>query len=321
MLRKISAILIPTLIAVAIIGYMLARVWDELLLALENAAISFLVVAVVICVIAWILRGSRYQYILRGLDITAGMGLCTASIFVSQTANLIVPARLGDLVRIFILKHEVGATYSRGLSSLVVERAFDIITVALLGAFALPFILNVPDWFYTLIVVPLAAGAIFLLLLLSVGRIQSRNRYVAMIVRLLDEVRQASLNLSALFALGVSSIVIWLFDVVVCAVIALMFQQQIPILVIVLAIVIGNLVKAVPVTPGGVGTYELSLALTFELSGVAPAIATLIAVIDHLVKNLVTLAGGVVSIYVFGDWAAGLMMQVFSRTLDKKELV
>ena len=32
------------------------------------------------------------------------------------------------------------------------------------------------------------------------------------------------------------------------------------------------------------------------------AIATLIAVIDHLIKNLVTLAGGIVSIYYFGDW-------------------
>jgi uncharacterized protein (TIRG00374 family) len=81
-----------------------------------------------------------------------------------------------------------------------------------------------------------------------------------------------------------------------------MFQQNIPFAIIVLAIVIGNLVKAVPLTPGGIGTYELSLAITFGLAGVSPAIATLIAVIDHLIKNLVTLIGGIVSIYYFGDW-------------------
>jgi uncharacterized protein (TIRG00374 family) len=82
----------------------------------------------------------------------------------------------------------------------------------------------------------------------------------------------------------------------------MMFHQQIPWAIIVLAIVIGNLVKAVPLTPGGIGGYELSLAITFGLVGVDAAIATLIAVIDHLIKNLVTLAGGIVSIYYFGDW-------------------
>jgi hypothetical protein len=30
--------------------------------------------------------------------------------------------------------------------------------------------------------------------------------------------------------------------------------------------------------------------------------ANLVAIIDHLIKNLVTVAGGVVSIYYFGDW-------------------
>jgi len=28
----------------------------------------------------------------------------------------------------------------------------------------------------------------------------------------------------------------------------------------------------------------------------------MIAVIDHLIKNMVTLVGGVISIYYFGDW-------------------
>ena len=46
-----------------------------------------------------------------------------------------------------------------------------------------------------------------------------------------------------------------------------MFEQHIPFAVIVLAIVIGNLVKAVPITPGGMGTYELALAGVFTSCG------------------------------------------------------
>ena len=51
-----------------------------------------------------------------------------------------------------------------------------------------------------------------------------------------------------------------------------------------------------------------------------PAVATLIAVIDHLVKNLVTLAGGVVSMYFFGDWSVQLVKRAFSRGLDTGDL-
>ena len=118
MYRKISAIILSTLVAAAIIVFMLARVWDDLILALEHADWIYLVAATAICIAAWWLRGFRYQKILAGLDIRVGLCFSTACIFVSQTANLIIPARLGDLVRVFILKHENDATISEGISSI-----------------------------------------------------------------------------------------------------------------------------------------------------------------------------------------------------------
>jgi uncharacterized membrane protein YbhN (UPF0104 family) len=227
----------------------------------------------------------------------------TACIFVSQTVNLIVPARLGDFVRVFILKHEFNTSYSEGVSSLVVERVFDIFSVAFLGALSLLFVLNAPPWFTTLIIVPLVAGVIFFAFLLFVGKFSSGNKYVVVVLNMLHEIKRVSLNIKSITVLGTSSIIIWLLDILVCYAVVRMFEQQIPFPIIVLAIVIGNLVKAVPLTPGGMGTYELSLAITFGLAGgVSATAATLIAVIDHLIKNLVTLAGGVISIYYFGDW-------------------
>ena len=322
MWKKVSAVVIPTLIAVGIITYMLYRVWDDLLLTLEHAVIPFLFAAVGICIVAWILRGFRYRFILRGLGIYKNLWFSTACIFISQTANLIVPARLGDFVRMLILKHEDDATYSQGFSSLIVERVFDILMIAVLGAVALPFVLAVlavPDWFITVIIVPLAAGGIFFAMLLWSGRMKSENRIVVAVQRMLDEVKRASLNPRALVVLSGSSLLIWLVDVLVCFAVVLMFQEPVPFGIVVLAIVIGNLVKAVPLTPGGVGTYELALALTFGLAGTPAATATLIAVIDHLVKNMVTLVGGVGSIYYFGDWSMDLLKRVFKREIEKEE--
>lgn len=321
MLKKVSAIVIPTFIAVGIIAIMLARVWDDLITALENADPVYLVISVFVCIIAWFVRGYRYRNILDNLGERITVLLSTACIFISQTANLIIPARLGDLVRLLILKHEKGTNYPTGLSSLVVERFFDIAVIALLGAVTVPFILNIPDWFITVIYVTLALCASFVLFLLFSGSFASENRYLSVIIGLLNEVRSASLRPVSLIYLGFVSLIIWLLDSLICYVIALMFNVSIPFLVVVLAIVIGNLVKAVPLTPGGVGTYEVALALTFEISGVAPAVATLIAVIDHLVKNLVTLGGGIISMYLFGDWSVKLLKRAFSKGIDKGEVV
>jgi len=320
MWRRVSAVVIPTLIACGILAYMLWRVWDDLVVTLAHADPLYLAVAVLVCAIAWVMRGWRYRSILGGLAVRIGLVFSTACILLSQTANLIVPARLGDLVRIFILKHEDLATYSQGVSSLVVERIFDVVTIALLGLLALPFVIGTPEWFLPLIAVPIVGGAVFAAFLLLMGDRHSENRYLGIVYRMLAEIRAASLNARALLVLGASSIAIWLADILVCAVVVLMFGESIPFMVVVLAIVIGNLVKAVPITPGGVGTYEFALAVTFELAGTAPATATVIAVIDHLIKNLVTLVGGIGSLYYFGDWSVHLMKRSFHEGLSREEL-
>jgi uncharacterized protein (TIRG00374 family) len=319
MYRKISAIVIPTVIAIGIIAWMLFNVWGDLLTAIQHILPAYLLFGVVICLCAWGLRGWRYDTILKSLNYHVGVPVATACIFVSQTVNLMVPARLGDLVRVFILKHDYNTTYSEGVSSLVVERVFDISTVALLGAVSLLFILNARSEFYIIIFVPIIACAVFFVFLLFIGKFSSKNRYIIIILNMLHEIRRASLSLRSILVLGCSSVVIWLLDIFVCVAVVMMFQQQIPFALIVLAIVIGNLVKAVPLTPGGMGTYELSLAITFGLAGVDPAVATLIAVIDHLIKNLVTLAGGIISIYYFGDWVIPSIRTALDSKLEGGE--
>ncbi|MDD1709214.1 MAG: flippase-like domain-containing protein [Methanoregulaceae archaeon] len=319
MFRKISAILVSTLIAVGIIVFMLFRVKDDLIVALEHIVWIYLVLAIAVCFLAWLLRGLRYKIILSGIGIQCSLLFSTGCIFISQTANLIVPARLGDLVRVFILKHEYGASISQGISSVVVERVFDIVMVALLGAISLLFVLNVPGEYFWLVIIPLVLGAGFFIFLSISDRFASKNRYIGILLTMLDQIRQVSLSIKSVLALSTSSIVIWLLDVLVCMFVAMMFGVTIPFAVVVLAIVVGNLVKAIPLTPGGIGTYELAVVAIFSAAGIDPAIATLIAVIDHLLKNLVTLAGGVISIYFFGDWVLDTIKSAFKKELAEDE--
>ena len=319
MFRKISAILVSTLIAAGIILFMLLRVKDDLVVALEHIVWGYLALAIAVCLFAWLLRGLRYKIILSGIGIHCSFLFSTGCIFVSQTANLIVPARLGDMVRVFMLKHEYGASISQGISSIVVERVFDIVTVALLGAVSLLFVFNVPDEFFWLIILTLVLGAGFFIFLSISDRFVSKNRYIGILLAMLDQIRQVSLSVKSIFALSTSSIVIWLLDVFVCLLVAMMFGVSIPFAVVTLAIVVGNLVKAIPLTPGGVGTYELAVAAILTASGVEPAVATLIAVIDHLIKNLVTLGGGVIAIYFFGDLGLDAIKSAFRKEIKEDD--
>ncbi len=322
MYRKLSAIVIPTLLAAGILGFMLYSVRADLSVAIANSVPVYILVAVLVCVAAWWLRGFRYRSILQGLSIRPTLTFATASIFISQTANLVIPARLGDIVRVFILKHEYSTTYSQGLSSLLVERIFDVVTVALLGLISVLFVLNVPEWFYEVIVIPLVAGVVFFVLLIVAGRFQTKNRYIGMVLTMLDEVRRVSLNLRSLLVLGLSSIVIWILDATVCMAVVLMFEQPLDPVIVILAIVIGNLIKTVPVTPGGMGIYEAAVAGVFvTLGGMPLATATLIAVIDHLIKNLITGIGGAISIYLCGDWVMPVIWRVFQKKVVEGESI
>ncbi len=316
MYRKITAIVVPTLIAAAILGYMLYSVWDQLLDAFAHIVPQYLVAAVIICSAGWLLRGWRYQRILKSMDNVVSLRVSTGCILVSQTVNLVVPFRLGDIVRIFILNHEYDTRYSDGISSIVVERVFDIATIALLGLAALPFVLNADPSYFLVIVAVLGLCAAFFIFLLFAGRLRSENKYIRIILSMLHEIRKASLSPRSIVILGCSSVVIWLFDVLACLSVVMMFGQDVSFVTAVFAIVVGNLIKAVPITPGGLGTYEFLVAQTLSLAGMPAVYAKLVAIIDHLIKNLVTLAGGILSMYLFGDWVMPSIKKALNTRLD-----
>ncbi|HJJ54468.1 MAG TPA: lysylphosphatidylglycerol synthase transmembrane domain-containing protein [Methanocorpusculum sp.] len=318
MWKKICAIVIPVLIAAGILVYMLSRVWDDIGTALAAVVPLWpllLAAACVICVTAWFLRGRRYKTILNRLGTTVSIPFSTACIFVSQTANIVVPARLGDFVRMFILKHEKQTTYTAGFTSLIAERVYDILTIALLGLVSLPFLISlIPSeysWFSWIIIGVLIMGAMGILFLLFMRNAHTKNKLLAKILEIFAQFRQVSSSPRTFLHLTGISLVIWLMDVVICWIAGLMFGQNINFFLVLFAVVIGNLVKAIPITPGGIATYEAAMTIVFSFGGIPAVFATLIPILDHLIKNLITIIGGIISLIVFGEWSVGLMKKLF----------
>ncbi|WP_193366329.1 lysylphosphatidylglycerol synthase domain-containing protein, partial [Halosimplex carlsbadense] len=99
---------------------------------------------------------------------------------------------------------------------------------------------------------------------------------------------------------GVGSLVIWVVDVATALVVFAAFPDiaLTPALVATafFAVSVGNLAKVLPLSPGGIGLYEGAFTLiVFGLTNVAAPVAFAISIVDHVVKNAVTILGGLAS--------------------------
>lgn len=269
---------------------------------LRSASPVLVALAIPIYLISLPLRGIRYQQILAQLGHKGRLDFLVGCIALSQSANVILPARIGDVVRAYLLKKMKNVPLTTGLSSLAVERIFDILAITLIGGVAVIGLqgMLLDRWITNVITIAgLALFAVFGILVLF----QLRTTIGGVAARFVREVALVSTNPRAFAIVFSSSLLVWLFDILTCFVVLSAFLKGASLSVIpiiFLAIAVGNLTKIVPITPGAIGTYELALTAIFSLGGIDPAIGFAAAVLDHIVKNSVTLVLGSVYLSRFG---------------------
>jgi uncharacterized protein (TIRG00374 family) len=134
-----------------------------------------------------------------------------------------------------------------------------------------------------------------------VGRVSSdayADLVVGWIERFVADLRIVARDRRAALGVAATSALIWLLDVATAAIVLLAFGVDIapaPLLAVsLLAVSVGNLAKVLPLSPGGVGLYEAAFTgLVVGLTPIGGATAFGAAVVDHAIKNLVTVVGGV----------------------------
>jgi uncharacterized membrane protein YbhN (UPF0104 family) len=321
--RRAAAIL-GTVLVLVVGGVLAVRTIEigRVVETVRTANPAVLVLAAGVYLGSWPLRGRRYGDVLAAMDRRCGVGFLTAAVFVSQTANLVVPARAGDGVRAYLLNARRAVPYTTGVASLAVERLFDLLALAGLGAVALAWVVLAGEG------AALAesgrflagAGGVALAGLLvtaaTVGVARSdwhpgprlreftdrpRLRAAAdAAVGFGADLRVVATDGRALAHVAAGSLAIWAIDVLTAVLVlaALDGTLSTPALVAVgtLAVTVGNLAKVLPLSQGGIGLYEAAFtALVVAVSPVGAATALAAAVVDHALKNAVTLAGGAVA--------------------------
>jgi uncharacterized protein (TIRG00374 family) len=293
------------------------KVWS----AVASASPTLLGFAMLIYLVSWPVRGIRYKHILRRLGHDHGLNFITGTIFMSQSANVILPARIGDISRAYILKKEKNIPLTTGMSSLAVERVFDIIAITVISVLSVLVVTaerSIDDWVIPLIVSSAAVIALFLgviYVLASRGRdgvspvesiIRKCSRSgdytdrVAGIARtFVDEIYTVSTGPIDFVVVFFSSLMVWIIDILTCYTVLMAFpfihtvtSFTTLIALIFLAVAVGNLAKMFPITPGAIGTYEGTLTMILKIGGIAGYVGFAVAVIDHIIKNSVTLVFG-----------------------------
>ena len=297
---SILAILILFLIA-GLIG--VGNIADTL----RNASPVLIALAIPAYLISWPLRGIRYQQILRQMGVREDLNFLVGCIFLSQSANVVLPARIGDVTRAYLLKKIKDIPLTTALSSLAVERIFDILAITVIGCFAVLGMqgLLLDPWITDVITVSgIAIIVVFGMLVLFM---RLRRKIGGVLTRFVREIALASTHPRAFAIVFAGSLSVWLFDILTCFVIlsAFLGGASISLIPLVfLAIAVGNLTKIFPVTPGSIGPYEVVLTGIFSLGGIDPSIGFAAAVLDHIVKNSVTLVIGSVYLSHFGlSWS------------------
>ncbi|MFB6267937.1 MAG: flippase-like domain-containing protein [Halodesulfurarchaeum sp.] len=339
-----SGMAVGILLSLAAIGLMFLYLDPRTVLAeMAGADPGLVALAAIVYVFSWPIRGVRYRDILAELGYEEGAGFLTGAIFISQTGNLVFPARAGDAVRAYVIKARRRVPYPSGFASLAVERVFDLLTITLLaGSVLLGLTLLSPDYLADLAAtllggeqlsaaqqrsartaVAVASGvgvaAIGAVLAIVLSARADRNltrravewasddsyvEYVASVLeRFVRDVQTVAATPRAFGRVGLASLAVWAIDVLTAILVFVAFGVSLPLTLLLavgfFAVSVGNLSKVLPLSPGGIGLYEAAFTvLVVALTPVAPAVALGAAIVDHAVKNAVTLVGGVISMVV-----------------------
>lgn len=296
--RTIISIAVPLAIIAAFVALnreQLARV-PELLLAANPVLV---LAAFVVYYLGFPLRGYRWALLLRGTGFYCPTKDATEILFLSWLVNCIVPAKLGDVYRAYLLKINSTASLSRTFGTVFIERVLDLFAIVTLGLAAgfwsfrdgLPPEIQVVVGLGIGVMVVLAIGLLFLRnvggLLLAALPLPRKQTILELYERFEEGVFGA-IGLRALPRLLVLTGLIWLSEGLRLWLVvqALGFEDvSLGLSGAVFVALIGSLLTAVPLSPAGLGIVEAGIIGVLTLAYDVPlAEATAIALLDRSIS-------------------------------------
>lgn len=303
--RTIISIVIPImvllLLAAALPGFKL----DQLPSLILNANPWWLLAAVGIYYLGFPLRGYRWALLIRGTGYPLKVKDSTEIILISWLVNCVVPAKLGDVYRAYLLRVNDRVAISTSFGTIFIERVFDLIAIVVLGLLAAfwSFRKGMSEQVQLIMLVGLV-----LVLVLIVGLMVVRNFGRQILVRLpvpkrlvhmydMFEEGMFSLDRRRLPVVMLLTVLIWTTEALrlLFVIEAMPFDVEVGVSGAFFVALIASLLTAVPFLPAGLGLVELGIVgVLHNIYNVPQTQALAIAVVDRAISVLsIIIVGGI----------------------------
>jgi glycosyltransferase 2 family protein len=315
--RTIVSIVLPIVILVLIYRALPNFQLDQLVDLILAANPWWLLAAFVVYYLGFPLRGYRWLLLLRGTGFSIGVRDSSEIIYISWLVNCLVPAKLGDVYRAYLLRSNYDTSLSRTFGTVFIERIFDLFAIAILG-------LAAGFWSFRTGLAPavtfiLGLGVV-VVVLLAVGLFTMRNFGRRIITRLplpqrvLEYYERFEEGVFALPPrqvpwLAILTVLIWLTEALrlFFVIQALGFTDlSLGLSGTMFVALSASLLTAVPLTPGGLGIVEAGIVgILTGIYGVPVTEATAIALVDRAISVLSIIILGTI-LYVVSSKTKGI---------------
>jgi uncharacterized protein (TIRG00374 family) len=270
--------------------------------ALVAVDYRYILLAVICTFISYFLRAVRWHYLLIPEKRIPLSSLYPATI-IGYMANNVLPARLGEFVRAYILAQREGLQTPAVFASLVIDRLFDGFTVMLILLFTL-FTLRLPQGLSEaetvlktggVVTFVLYAGVVVFLILLKRQTMRTlawtalllkpfpqrlTDRVIPLLGSFIGGIRMSSKG-GHIAAVLASSLAVWLFCIIPVDMVLQGFGIHLPITAAMFVLVLLVFAVMVPASPGFVGTYHYACFKGLSVFGIEESIAVSIALVLH----------------------------------------
>lgn len=285
----------------------------ELEAALRQLDARWLVPAVAISLLIQVARAWRWQLELRPLaHVPFGTLWVVAS--VAYMAINLLPARMGEVVRPWLLSRRSSVSFSNVVGNLIIEKTFDSAVIVFYILVGLITTRNLPAWVRSGAVVPavgFAALALVVVLLWWRGERFVQRWVVRWLPARIGQrvMRVASSLVDGMRVLGdprlvlavfLVSLGLWFLPILSSWVMIRAFDFDVPFNAALAVFILIGFGTALPQLPGMVGTYQLACVWALGLFGVPQAEALAYGIVLNAVQLLTLVAQGLVALPLAG---------------------
>ncbi|MEL6352004.1 MAG: lysylphosphatidylglycerol synthase transmembrane domain-containing protein [Cyanobacteria bacterium J06627_28] len=293
------------------------EMWEQL----KHANPGLLLIGLPLILVNMAVRAIRWRTLLgRGLGLR--FGRVFSALMIGYLANTVLPARAGDLVRVYDLADDKTLPLSRVLSTVFVERVLDmaaIMMVLAVSALAAP----LPDWLWRgalmlAIVTATGIGGLIALGLAGEWLINFVLRpFENKIPKLVSLMRKGTIEFSnglhqlrspiVLMSFFLSTAALWVLEIALVLVVAQAFNLPLGGLDAAVLMLFSVFSSLIPALPGQIGTFELAMVTGLDFLGYTGSAALPFALMLHLL-----LLGGTAMIGIACLIYRGLPIQMTS---------